>query len=72
MPGKKAEARSGHNDFVARESPSRTNFFIAIGDFGAYIYVTLESHTNVDYHREQKKLLRRAFVTEKVEIVPSI
>lgn len=59
------------NDFTVRGRQSSENFPIVIGDVSAYFYVILGLPVSTDSHLERKKLLRKSFVMEKVEISPA-
>lgn len=60
----------GHNDIRTRDGQSLQSFVIDTGSFNAYPYVTPESHVYINYSCEQKKLLGRLLVTQKVETPP--
>lgn len=60
-----------HNDFVAKIEQALGYFLVVASDDSAYIHVTSRSRVYVDYHREQKKLLRRAFAMEEEANPPS-
>lgn len=71
LTGRSAEAEIKHKEFVVRGVQSPGYFCVSASDMSAYFHVTAVSHTYIDYHREQKNLLRRAFVIRCVELLPS-
>lgn len=60
-----------HKDFVVYGRAVTKIRFYATGDVSAYLYFTPGSNMFIDYHRDRKKLLRRASVMEEVQIMPS-
>lgn len=67
---KSAEKRRWRIRFSVNGRQSLRIFFDVSGIFSTFLYVTLMSHTYIDYHLERGKLPRRVFVEEGARILP--
>lgn len=71
LSGHSAEAQTRHIDFVVRDSKAQTYFFFATSEVSAHRCVTLGSHFCVNYSGARKGLLRKTFVMEELELLPT-
>lgn len=65
------KAQTGHNNFAVRDGESPAYFFIATSEVRAHLDATLGLRLYTHYSDAREKLLTKALVMEKVEILPT-
>lgn len=67
LTGKSAKAQTGRTDFVVKGGQSPVDFHLPRADVSAQPYITAGSQSYINCHRERKRMLWRALVTEEIE-----
>lgn len=60
-----------HSEFVVKNGESPRDFFIAIGDVSALLYVKMGSHLYAHYRVARENLPEEPFVMDAVEVSAS-
>lgn len=71
LTGRRAEAQTGHNNFVVKNGQSPRCFVTVTNEASAHLCVTLSSYICVHFSDARKKLLRKGVVMEEIGASPS-